>query len=131
MKAREFISELKRMMDSKGRTDGICNGVGCSNCEFNEVHNRCVLLYWNAYESLYKTIEIVEEWSTKHPKKTNKNVFLKAFPDAKLYANGMPTACAYELGLVSDCNAQEDCVRCWNEEYRGVDVERLRSENND
>lgn len=119
MDVKEFVNELNRMMDSKGRTDGICNGVGCSNCEFDKSKG-CVLYNRDDFESLYEAVNIVETWSAEHPKETNKEVFLKVFPNAQLYKKGLPTVCAYHLGIVPNCDGYTSCDECWNSEYKGA-----------
>ena len=127
MEVKEFGNELKRMFESLGGEPTktlICEAVECSECPFN-VEETCIL----NFDHINTIIDIVTAWREEHPRKTNKNVFLKAFPNAKLYANGLPAFCAYQLGLVDiigECDM--DCARCWNEEYNGVDVERLRND---
>lgn len=122
MEAREFVKELNRMMDSRGRTGGICEGVACSNCEL-AVSTDCVLFERRDFEALYKTIEIVEEWSKEHPKRTNKEVLFEKFPGTRTNPDGSPTVCAYHLGIVSDRVGCKSCSECWNQEYKGVDVD--------
>lgn len=130
MEAKEFGNELKRMFNSLGgRPDkrSICKEVICSECPFNvKEQGGCILIF----ERIDEVIDIVTAWSKENPKKTNKEVFLKAFPNAELFENGAPKSCASLLGLVSvsDCGGCTSCSECWNSEYKGADIERLRGE---
>lgn len=128
MVAKELENELKRMFKSLGgrpNKNTICEEVICSECPFNVKEQslaRCILNFAHIDE----VIDIVTAWSAENPKKTNKDVFLKAFPNAKTDDRGTPKLCAMILGIVDGCAGC--CSECWNEEYNGADIERLRGE---
>lgn len=135
MEAKEVGNELKRMFKSLGgepNERSLCDGVTCSECPFNVKEQslglaRCILNFTDIDE-VDEVIDVVIAWSAEHPKETNKEVFLKVFPNAQLNSYGLPASCAHLLGLVSHCDGHTSCAECWNEEYKGADVERLRGE---
>lgn len=63
MDAKEFIDGLYRMLNSKGRISGLCNGIDCLNCDFYMPNNKCALRDWGNCESMYKAIDTVKKWS--------------------------------------------------------------------
>lgn len=76
MDALKFIEERNRM----------CKlfSPGCEGCRIDEakpVMSECVL--W-MIENPEKTVEIVEQWSQEHPRKTRQDVFMAHYPDAAL-----------------------------------------------
>ena len=46
------------------------------------------------------------------PKRTNKDVLLAAFPDARMDNNGIPDACPIRLDAHYNCDKFENCSRC-------------------
>ena len=120
MKTREFVDELKRMMDSKGRKCGICDGVECNECPLGGAHDCIALGGVDNFGTLLETIEVVEKWSEEHPRKTYKDVLLERFPNAKMMKSGeIPFFCPDELGFdVKDCDNLSNCVNCWNSECK-------------
>ena len=46
------------------------------------------------------------------PKRTNKDVLLAAFPNARMDDNGIPYACPNRLDAHYDCDKFENCFRC-------------------
>lgn len=64
------------------------------------------------YHHAQKAIDIVEEWSKTHPKKTYLSVFKEMFPNAQLCLDGTPNACVKYLwgGKCPDLT----CKDCWN-----------------
>lgn len=76
MDALKFIEERNRM----------CKlfSPGCEGCRIDEakpVMSECVL--W-MIENPEKTVEIVEQWSQEHPRKTRQDMFMAHYPDAAL-----------------------------------------------
>lgn len=124
METREFVDELKRMMDSLRESKGagrdakvVCDKIDCSECPFQKAA-KCLLVVKEPSAFLTAT-EIVEEWRREHPKKTNKDVLFEKFPGARLGAKGVPTICACHLGIVPDRDGCSSCEECWNSEYKG------------
>lgn len=50
--------------------------------------------------------------SINEPKRTNKDVLLAAFPDARMGDNGIPYACPNRLNAHFNCDNFENCFRC-------------------
>lgn len=53
-----------------------------------------------------------EPSQTQEPKRTNKDVLLTAFPNARVYKNGIPDMCPLVLDSQYDCNAFASCSLC-------------------
>ena len=120
-----YLKEKRRMLDSLGRTEGICAGVACGSCPLSRYNNRhtdddevtCSML-----EILYpeEATAIVRKWAEEHPINTRMNFFLKKCPNALINNEGYPFACAGIVGLVSECPAKSidgyTCKKCWTEE---------------
>lgn len=108
-----YLVEKNRMLDSLGRTSGVCIGVNCDDCPLCCDGVKCNKLETN---SPLKATEIVRKWADEHPKRTRKDVLKEAFPNASIDDN-----CALKLGLCSkdDCsNINGDCFKCWNTEVK-------------
>ena len=62
-------------------------------------------------------VAIVQKWSEDCPQKTYKDVFLEAFPNAKLSKTGAPSGCLDNLGIltVTNCLKFKSCLECWNQ----------------
>ena len=65
-------------------------------------------------------VSIVQQWSEDCPKRTYKDVFLEAFPNAKLRTTGEPSGCLHLLGITTwiNCSTMKSCVECWNQEAK-------------
>lgn len=50
--------------------------------------------------------------SMNEPKRTNKDVLLAAFPNARMDNNGIPDACPIRLDAHYNCDKFENCLRC-------------------
>ena len=63
----------------------------CAKCEYHG--DKCN----NVIDFLEKTVAAVEQWSKEHPRKTRQSVFLKRWPNAAVYGDGVlglsPIAC--------------------------------------
>lgn len=70
--------------------------------------------YWDSYGISKGIVEFVEQWSKDHPQKTRKKDFLERYPNAPIEVDGTPKACCENLGYCKYCNAEVDCVSCWN-----------------
>ena len=65
----------------------------------------------------------MEPSQTPEPKRTNKDVLLAAFPDARMDNDGIPDACPIRLDAHYNCDMFENCLRCrhthWLSEAHG------------
>lgn len=102
MDAVNFLKEFKRMCQSYQR---------CAICPLNDTECCAMLPFYDIGEDI---VRIVEQWSKDHPKKTRKKDFLERYPNAPIEVDGTPKACCENLGYCKDCNAEVDCVSCWN-----------------
>lgn len=107
-----YLVEKNRMLNSLGRTSGVCISVDCDDCPLSEGEVKCRQLETN---SPLRATEIVRKWAEEHPRKTRKDVLLEKFPNATLMDNNRGyMICAEYLGLCSNC--ESNCAKCWNTE---------------
>ena len=59
-------------------------------------------------------VDSEEVESMNEPKRTNKDVLLEAFPDARMDDNGIPYACPINFVAHYNCDKFESCLRCRN-----------------
>ena len=59
-------------------------------------------------------VDSEEVESMNEPKRTNKDVLLAAFPDARMDDNGIPYACPINFVAHHNCDKFESCLRCRN-----------------
>ena len=57
-------------------------------------------------------VDSAEVESVSEPKRTNKDVLLAAFPDARMDDNGIPYSCPNRLDAHYDCDKFENCLLC-------------------
>lgn len=57
-------------------------------------------------------VDSAEVESMNEPKRTNKDVLLASFPDARMDDNGIPYACPNRLDAHYNCDKFENCLRC-------------------
>ena len=57
-------------------------------------------------------VDSAEVESMNEPKRTNKDVLLAAFPNARMDDNGIPYACPNRLDAHYNCDKFENCLRC-------------------
>lgn len=57
-------------------------------------------------------VDSEEVESMNEPKRTNKDVLLAAFPNARMDDNGIPYACPNRLDAHYNCDKFENCLRC-------------------
>lgn len=103
----EFFSELRRMCKSYS---------DCTKCPYHG--DRCD----NAIDLFEKTVEVVEQWSREHPRKTRQNVFLEQWPEAKLFDGIIDIKpCSLIASFQSEC-PKAFCYDCrrefWMQEVR-------------
>lgn len=112
-----YLVEKRRMLDSLGRIDDQCDGVGCPECPLSSNNNGSNRVCCD-FEIEYplEATEIVRKWAEEHPRKTRKDVFLEKFPNALTFKEGHPQSCCALLGFCSECENSDSCVDCWNTE---------------
>lgn len=123
-------SKTENYLREKVRMTTIGNGGYCSiDCDICPLSYNCnnTGVDCERLEIAYpqKAIEIVQEWSDKHPQKTYLSEFLKHYPNVKI-KNGFPNdICAASLGICENCEeigkdgivVQKrncTCKECWN-----------------
>lgn len=111
MDAVKYLKERERMCDSY---NNMCDGCGFGKvpkCNRTEEDNP------------EKAVEIVEKWSSEHPKKTRQSELLKMFPNAELSTDGILTVapCLVDktfnrsAGNTEECCIKNDCIKCRKE----------------
>lgn len=106
MDALKFIEERNRMCDyyRGGNTHS-----GCAECPAFEIMCSSVKSVTSEY------IAAVEQWSKEHPRKTRQDVFLKQWPNAAVYEDGVlaVTPCRVDKIATERCvgTACGDCRR--------------------
>ena len=113
MDALKFIEERNRMCDRYWQVDGDCNGCPLIDArECNELRN----MVDGAGKAVGKTVEIVEKWSKEHPRKTRQDVFLKQWPNAVVYEDGVLNIapCRLDIPATGHCDGTT-CADCRRE----------------
>ena len=89
MDAVKFVKEYLRM----------CTKVDeCEDCPVYKTDFCTVPAKERSQESAEEIVELVEEWSAAHPRKTRQDVFLEQYPDARIdKTTGVLTICPAEL----------------------------------
>lgn len=70
---------------------------------------------YNTHKELADRIAALEKYpveSTPEPKRTNKDVPLAAFPNARMYDDGIPEVCPFELDKHYECGKFAKCSEC-------------------
>lgn len=114
-KTEVFFKEWRRMCEhhTKNSTIGECllrSEFGCGECYGVNA------IKFALSGSLKEVQAVVQEWSDQHPIKTRLNVFLEAFPNAKIRTKGEEVrleVCAKEVFGV-DVLCLNNCYKCWN-----------------
>ncbi len=101
MDAVKFLEERDRMC-----------GHGCANCP--ACVDMCDIYSPDCdYESL---AEAVEAWAAEHPRKTRQSEFLKQWPDAMVYSDGVLDIYPCILEKTKRCDkCNEGCTKCRHE----------------
>lgn len=98
--------------------DRICRTYACNVCPIWRIRpdqSEGCGIFLRKYPE--KAISIVEKWSAEHPQKTIKDDFFEKFPNANKLCDGIPDACAANLGYFPKCkhpNCEDYCNECWN-----------------
>lgn len=118
MDAVKFIEERNRMCRFYGDW---CTGCPARNASGASACLVAIELQGNAEEQ----VQIVEEWSAAHPRKTRQSVFLEQYPNAKVNAKGIveiwPCDVEKNMQTAGQCNSIY-CVDC-SREFWMQDVE--------
>lgn len=93
MDVTKFFSEFRQMCKSSN---------DCAKCQYHG--DKCD----NAIELFEKTVAMVEQWSSKHSRKTRQSVFLEQWPEAKI-KDGVLQLCPCTISA-SHRNAQGNCA---------------------
>lgn len=119
MDAVEYFKEKARMAQSC-RID--CKSCGLSNYK-NGTNLGCKHF---EYENPDRAIEIVENWSKAHPRKTQADLFFERYPNAVKDENGIPEILPCDIGILCENSAEcckfESCGDC-REKYWLAPVE--------
>lgn len=121
MDAVEFLKERERMCNASYDRETMCNG--CCAYDPKSDKNMCKALKGVTKKQistmdLMVAVDIVEDWSKKHPKKTLLDDFLWKYPNAILNEDtGLPIVCPCLLGYEKEDNRvciDMGCIKCWN-----------------
>lgn len=110
-----YVAEKKRMTEYNPYP---CCQL-CIDCPLSSENNGKDLTC-TALEILYpkRAIKIVQKWSDEHPRKTRKEIFLEAFPDAIIGEKYPVVAPCKIYGIPEDVDSCADCKGCasvWDE----------------
>ena len=120
MDALEFLKEHKRMCNEYSRSYN-----GCCDCP---LVSHCSISSTASDDDNKKTVDVVEQWSKEHPRKTRQSVFLKQYPEADIDANGVVGLCPMSISAVhrdsdGDCKHPEKMCRDCRREFWMQEVE--------
>lgn len=87
MDAVKFIEERKRMCEAH---------AGCPGCPAFRGVDSCIFSV-NTSASSSEQVELVEDWSIAHPRKTRQSVFLEQWTQARLDDNGCLYICPADV----------------------------------
>ena len=90
MDAVKFIEERNRMCKSFGDD--------CAACPANDIIYRCKFSITVGDEAA-KQVELLEEWSAAHPRKTRQDVFLEQYPEAEIDERGDLMLCPRRISV--------------------------------
>ena len=110
MDAVKFVKEYLRM----------CTKVDeCEDCPVHKTDFCTVPAKERSQESAEKIVELVEEWSAAHPRKTRQSVFLEQYPDAEIDSGGAIAICptAFSSAYRDDTEkcVYVSCAKCRRE----------------
>lgn len=121
MDAVEFFNELNRMCKNYS-TDNCCD----SSCPLYEIESNPNSIKGIALFNVMRTnpkrlVNIVEQWSKDHPRKTRLQDFKEKYPNGTFEKDSeIPHACCDDLGYCfckssNGGGPEGDCKKCWNE----------------
>lgn len=119
MDAVKFVKEYLRM----------CTKVDeCEDCPVYKTDFCTVPAKERSQESAEEIVELVEEWSAAHPRKTRQSVFLEQYPEVSIGDDGVLRLCPFLINASyrnndGSCKAvQRQCSDC-RKEFWGHEVE--------
>ena len=119
MDAVKFVKEYLRM----------CTKVDeCEDCPVYKTDFCTVPAKERSQESAEEIVELVEEWSAAHPRKTRQSVFLEQWPEVSIGDDGVLRLCPFLIDASyrnndGSCKAvQRQCSDC-RKEFWGQEVE--------
>ena len=117
VKALEELSELQvelvRDLNGSGNIDAIIEETADV---MNMMEQICIIYDIEDLVEQMKTIKMNRVLEKISPRKTILQDFKEKHPDYKGDCNGLPKACAKNLGYPDflDCSDDDTCERCWN-----------------
>lgn len=109
MDAVKFIEERKRLCKMY---------ANCSGCPANDNGSRCKFNITMGDEGA-KQVELMEEWSAAHQRKTRQSVFLEQYPDAEIDSGGAIAICPTALSSAYRDDTEKcvyvSCAKCRRE----------------
>lgn len=110
MDAVKFVEERRRMCKS---FDKCC--YGCPAWDGSCKLEAGTYLECEAAEQ----VEIVEEWSAAHPRRTRQSMFLEQWPNARHADDGVLTFCPkrfdFHISCLAECHSLKKCSDCRRE----------------
>ena len=113
MEALEFLRARKRMCNEYSRSYN-----GCCDCP---LVSHCSISSTASDDDNKKTVDVVEQWSKEHPRKTRQSVFLEQYPEADIDGYGVVGLCPMSISAAhrdsdGECNYPEKmCTDCRRE----------------
>lgn len=108
-----------KYFETKKRMTNGCKSSSCKTCPLSTQNNN-LNQFCTDFEMEYtkEAVEIVEKWAKDNPVKTKQSEFLKLFPNARVYEDGVLTVCprAAEKSFEAQCNirpCRECCEDYW------------------
>lgn len=83
----------------------------CSGCPLIDSAGNCLNFVPQDIE-LDKVNEIILKWCKEHPIKTRQSEFLKMFPNAHIYTDGVLEAKPCHIDETVECSSEDDCDLC-------------------
>ena len=116
MDALEFLRERRRVCYLYDE---------CDKCPFD---SKCLGIINKSDEELKKIVDITEQWSKEHPRKTRQSVFLEQWPEAEIDVNGVVQICPIPISAAhrdsnGACKDPERLCRECRKEFWSQEVE--------
>lgn len=111
MDAVKFIEGRKRLCEAHDM---------CKDCPANR--NIGCIFRLSVGDDPNEQVNLVEEWSAAHPRKTRQSVFLEQWPNARKDSGGTVLLCKRNFDVTLDCKHDVigECDRCrrefWSQE---------------
>lgn len=110
MDAVDFVKNYIRM----------CAAVNdCEECPCYETDFCMAAVKLRSPERAEEVVQLVEEWSAAHPRKTRQSVFLEQWPNARPAGDGVLTFCPkmfdFHISCLAECHSLKKCSDCRRE----------------